>query len=70
MIRTIVKAEKTQIQLSVPEDYIGKQVEIIVFALDESTGTPLHLIKKEATFNAVSLNTVGYKFDRNEANER
>ena len=35
MVRTIITPTKTDIHLSIPENYIGKKVEITFFALDE-----------------------------------
>jgi DTW domain-containing protein YfiP len=35
MVRTIVTPANTNIQLSVPQDYVGKQVEVTFIALDE-----------------------------------
>jgi hypothetical protein len=34
MIREIVKPENTNLTINIPEDYIGKQVEYIVFPID------------------------------------
>lgn len=71
MIRTVVKADEKTVTLTLPEDYIGKRVEIIAFAVDE--------IEEEAeaigeslnkTFSALELDTIGFKFNREEANER
>ncbi len=71
MIRTTIIPEKTEVNvhLSVPENYIGKEMEVIAFTIKEG------LEKKEAgnkkvTFSALSIDTKGYKFDRDEANER
>lgn len=35
MIRTTVTPNKKNISIDVPEDYIGKQVEILLYATDE-----------------------------------
>jgi hypothetical protein len=35
MIRTIITPEQTDIHLSIPENYVGKAVEITFLALDE-----------------------------------
>ena len=69
MIRKIVKVESSKISITVPDDYIGKVMEVIAFSTDEA------LIKddkkrKKATFTALSLDTVGFKFNRDDANER
>jgi len=35
MIRTVITPKQTDIHLAVPENYIGKKVEITFFALEE-----------------------------------
>ena len=35
MIRTIVKPEEQSISIEIPENFIGKQVEIIAFTVEE-----------------------------------
>ena len=68
MVRTLITPEDQNILIRVPEDYIGKQVEVIAFMLEEKNNT--NNVKKNASFNALKLNTLGYKFNREEANER
>ena len=67
MIRTLITPEERDILIRVPEDYIGKRVEVIAFKLEENNDIGS---KKPASFNALKLNTIGYKFNREEANER
>ena len=69
MIRTVITADKNIINLPLPENFIGKQVEVIAFTLDE----PVTQNKKPAAknvFKALKLDTRGFKFDRDEANSR
>ncbi len=71
MIRTIVIPEKNVVNLSfsVPENYIGKEMEVIAFTKKEGLEkTELH--SKKVSFTALSIDTRGFKFNRNEANER
>lgn len=68
MVRTLITPEDRNILIRVPEEYIGKQVEVIVFTLEENTNVAQ--VKKQASFTALKLNTIGYKFNREEANER
>jgi len=35
MLRTVVKADKQNISIKLPEEYIGKKVEIIAFTVEE-----------------------------------
>jgi hypothetical protein len=68
MIRTLITPEDRNISIRVPEHFIGKQVEVIAFTIDENS--ELSSVKKQPSFSALKLNTIGYKFNRDEANER
>jgi hypothetical protein len=69
MIRKILKVDSDVISISVPSSYIGKVLEIIAFSEEE--GQSRESVKKHpATFKALSLDTTGFKFNRDEANER
>lgn len=35
MIRTVLIPKNTDLHLSIPEDYIGKQIEILLYTTDE-----------------------------------
>lgn len=35
MIRTIITPEKQDISIHVPEDYVGKQIEVLMYDLEE-----------------------------------
>ena len=71
MIRaTVIPDNKiVTISLSVPENYIGKEMEIIAFTKKEGL-SDLQQKQKNVSFSAVSIDTLGYKFNRDEANER
>lgn len=69
MIRTLITPEDQNILIRVPADFVGKQVEVIAFMLDENSNL-IKPAKKTPSFTAVKLNTIGYKFNREEANER
>jgi hypothetical protein len=69
MIRTIITPQDQRIFFDIPKDYVGKQIEVIAFAKDE--GMQKKQSKpKEVSFDALSIDTKGYKFNRDEANER
>jgi len=55
--------------LSVPENYIGKEMEVIAFTKKEGFNE-YEITKKDVSFTALSIDTKGFKFNRNEANER
>jgi len=69
MIRTILIPDTQTVTFNIPEDYIGKEVEVIAFAKNEGIDTK-DLSKKKFSFDAVSIDTKNFRFDRNEANER
>ena len=68
MIRTVVVPDNTVLPVSIPEDYIGRNVEIILFAVDEAKQEMKHT--KKRTFDAVKLDLTNFKFNRDEANQR
>jgi len=37
MIRTIVKPENQNISIKLPKEFVGKQVEVIAFTVDEAS---------------------------------
>jgi hypothetical protein len=69
MIRTIVTADKNTLILSLPDNYIGRQLEIIAFAIDEPVKQTKRALAKDV-FKALKFDTRGYKFNRDEANSR
>jgi hypothetical protein len=69
MIRTIITPSSETVYFDVPKDYIGKELEVIAFTKNEYLNNN-NLTQKQVTFNAIAIDTIGYKFDRNEANER
>jgi hypothetical protein len=69
MIRTIVTPKEQSISFNIPKDYVGREIEVIAFARGEGV-TNEQPAKKKVTFNALSIDTRGYKFNRDEANGR
>ncbi len=70
MIRTVVIPDKNFLSLNIPDKYIGKKLEVIAFAVDEPSENVIYMTKKTKQFSAIKLNTKGFKFNRDEANER
>jgi len=68
MIRTVFTPQNNNFVFPIPTEYIGKQLEIIVFPTDEIFSKPLPA--KKVTFSAISIDTRQYKFNREEANAR
>lgn len=69
MVRTMIRPLKNTISFNIPEDYIGKQIEVIAFAKDEGIEVNRGVIKK-VSFTVLKTNFKDYKFNREEANER
>lgn len=71
MFRTTVIPDKVpyQIQLSLPEDYVGMELEVIIFAKNEGRSLLLQT-RKKATFTVLKTKGKKFKFNREEANER
>lgn len=67
MFRAIIKAQKRKLQLTLPENYAGKSVEVFVFPVDDPSIENANDLK---SFSAISYNTKNYRFSREEANER
>jgi hypothetical protein len=70
MIHTIVIPDNQIISFTIPQNYVGKELEVIVFEKEEGNQEKLNLPKKRVSFNALSIDTKNFKFDRNEANRR
>ena len=71
MIRTVITPNQNVVHLSftIPENYIGKEVEVIAFRTDEGVAGNAST-ERNVTFNALSLDTRNFKFNRDEANRR
>lgn len=39
MIRTLIKPDNSNISIKLPEDFVGKQVEVIAFTIEETKKT-------------------------------
>lgn len=68
MIRTVVKTNNNTLSFSIPDKYIGKELEVIAFTRDE--GFEENKAKKEVSFTVLHTDVKNYKFSRDEANER
>ncbi len=62
MIRTIITPEKQDISLHIPESYIGKQVEVLLYATDELK-EPRDTNKKKASEFRGALNLSQEQYD-------
>lgn len=61
--------------IELPENLIGKVVEVLAFEVEETMVTKKRITKKSSVeqlkkeFAEFSFNSGGYKFDRDEAND-
>lgn len=69
MIRTIVKPHNNTLTFSIPDKYVGKELEVIAFAKDEGLNEVIKT-KKKVSFTVLHADIENYKFNRDEANER
>ncbi|MDR2146110.1 MAG: hypothetical protein LBE91_06605 [Tannerella sp.] len=74
MLRQIITPSANSHTVMLPETYYGKKVMVTVFALDEKVENPKEVFAKaeeaRAFFNSFRIDLSGFKFDREEANER
>lgn len=75
MLRQIITSDKKEFVLTLPDDLVGKVVEVIAFEIDEVEPKETS-ISKEAKVSRLNdllkdftINSGGYKFDRAEAND-
>lgn len=55
--------------INIPDEYrekLSKRVKVIIYPEDQENKAPR---TSESYFTAISLDTIGFKFDRDEANE-
>ena len=69
MIRTIVIPQGQTLSFDIPEEYIGKEIEVIAFAKVEVKFEE-QVPQKRVSFTALNVDTKEYKFNRDEANKR
>jgi len=76
MIRTILKSNKNSLTLELPDDLVGKMIEIIAFSVEDAKVIEKDTTPKETRIAVLkdklknfTFNSGGYKFDRDEAND-
>ena len=70
MIRTICVPENNRFLFILPDEYVGKRLEITIMQENEISVNYVIPEVKKTKFNAVSLDTRNFKFNREEANAR
>jgi hypothetical protein len=57
MVRTIITPENTNLQLAIPKEYVGKEIEVTVLALDELTANSTSKVTMADFWNTMSDDT-------------
>jgi len=70
MLRQIIIPSESNHTVTLPKVYYGKKVMVIISALDEKVNNLTKAEEARKFFNSVQVNMTGFKFDREEANER
>ena len=70
MIRKVITVKNEVLTLSLPNDYIGKQVEVIAFVIDDVLEEVKKKIGKKKKFTVVKVSEKNYKFNRDELYDR
>jgi hypothetical protein len=68
MIRALITPDSNVVSFEIPEEYIGKKIEVIAFKLDEGL-PPNERINKKVNFTVLKVNQKPYQFSREEASE-
>jgi hypothetical protein len=76
MIRTILKSDKNNLIVHLPDDLVGKMIEVIAFSIEDTKSIVKDTLSKEERIAALkgklkdfTFNSGGYKFDRDDAND-
>lgn len=72
MVRQIIKASSNDIHISVPDNYVGKTLEILAFTLDETKQDVIedHVNSINALYDNIRVDFTDFVFNRDEANRR
>lgn len=73
MVRQIIKANSKNVHISIPDDYIGKTVEVLAFTLDEKIKNDIitdHSSSINALYDGIRVDFTDFVFNRDEANSR
>ncbi len=68
IVKEFKKVESNDVCIHLPDDFLHKNIEITVRVVKRKVKTKRK--KMAPLFTALSLDTRGFKFDREEANER
>ncbi|NCO56508.1 MAG: hypothetical protein GW876_14070 [Bacteroidetes bacterium] len=75
MYRQIIIPENTQLLLQLPKEFVGRQVEIIAFEIEDNTSSINKISKQQRIrdiqllFDDCRVDMSNFKFNREEAND-
>jgi hypothetical protein len=69
MVRTTIKSNSGVVPIHIPSKYIGRELAVNICHKFEGIES-ISNEKKKVSFNALSIDTLHFKFNREEANER
>lgn len=64
MIRTIVTPQQQTISIQVPQNYIGKQIEVLLYAVDELVEEEIPKPNNAAKYKGIFSRDEGEKFNQ------
>jgi uncharacterized protein (UPF0335 family) len=62
MVRTLVTPKEQNISIHVPQNYVGKQIEVLLYAIEELEGEKVE-VKNSAKFKNIFSEEEGAKFN-------
>lgn len=76
MIRTILQSDKKELTILLPDDLVGKTIEVLAFEIEKTVLAEKNgetrdskIARLTNSFNNFRVDLSGFKFDRNEAND-
>ena len=75
MVRTILKPEKNSLTIKLPDNFVGKVIEVIAFEIDQVDNEIVTIEKKkriediDKALNKHRVDLTNFKFNRDEAND-
>jgi len=70
MIRTTLVPDSVKVMFPIPQEYVGRELEIIAFPIEKDSTIHTLSPARKVTFTNFGIDATAYKFDREEANAR
>ncbi|MEO3403934.1 hypothetical protein AAFN85_08520 [Mucilaginibacter sp. CAU 1740] len=76
MVRTILKPERNSLTIKLPDNFVGKVIEVIAFEIEQNADEQVATEEKKKriedlnkVLNKHRVDLTNFKFDRDEAND-